>query len=461
MTLPSGARPAPPLAPRAGFLTAPFRTRTWSEYGYLWLALLVAPFGLAYMLATIALTAGLAVTVAGLWAGGGMVAAARGWGAMHRGLMLQTLGTEIAEPPPFRRGRGFWRGMGSLLADSTGWRALLFLFVAFPVTVMGFVVSTVFVCVTLGAITYPAWYGLLPQQTSDAYSLWDRWFLPPGGESSQDSAAPFGDWLADEPARLALTAAAGVVLLFVWPWVMRLFTTLLRVLAQALLGPTRGALRVAELRASRAGAVEGADARLRRIERDLHDGTQARLVAVAMQVDEAREHLADGEPALASGLLDTAHASALETLAELREIARGIHPAALDSGLAVALRTLAARAPLPVTVDIAPDVEQPRLAPAVESIAYYTVAELVTNAAKHAAASAVGIRVDRLDGTLRVQVRDEGRGGAVVVGDGGGERTGLAGLTERVRAVDGAFDLVSPAGGPTVVTVTLPTSTRP
>ncbi|MBE1878221.1 sensor histidine kinase [Myceligenerans pegani] len=435
------------MTSRIGFGTAPFRTRTWAEYGYLWLALLVAPFGLAYMLTTIALTAGLAVTVAGLWVGGGMVAGGRGWGALHRGLLRQTLRTEIAEPPPFRRGRGFWRGLGSLLGDSTGWRALLFLFVSFPVTVIGFVVSTVFVCTALGAITYPAWYRWLPPQQA--------------GDGSWHRGASFGDWFVDTPDRIAVGVAAGILVLYLWPWVMRLFTMLLQILGQALLGPTRGALRVAELRASRAGAVEGADARLRRIERDLHDGTQARLVAVAMQVDEAREHLADGAPELASGLLDTAHASALETLAELREIARGIHPAALDSGLAVALRTLAARAPLPVTVDIAPGVEQPRLAPAVESIAYYTVAELVTNAAKHAAANAVAVRVERANGTLRLEVRDDGRGGAVVVGDGAGERTGLAGLMARVRAIDGAFDLASPAGGPTVVTVTLPTSTRP
>ncbi|GAB4085642.1 sensor histidine kinase [Myceligenerans cantabricum] len=454
MTPPGGAPPARTPAPlparRPGLVTAPFRLRTWSEYGYLWVALLLAPFGFAYAVVSAVLVVVLAVTVGGLWVGGGMVVGSRGWGALHRGLLRQSLGIRIAEPPPFRHGRGFWRGIGALLGDSTGWRALLYLVASFPVTVAGFIVSTTFVCLGLGAVTYPVWYRWLPlEQAADG--TWHR-------------GAGFADeWYVDEPPRLALAVAAGVLVLCLWPWTMRLFTTLLRVLAQALLGPTRGALRVAELRASRAGAVEGADARLRRIERDLHDGTQARLVAVAMQVDEAREQLADGgDTRLASGLLDTAHASALETLAELREIARGIHPAALDSGLAVALRTLGARAPLPVRVDVAPDVEEPRLAPAVESIAYYGVAELVTNAAKHAAASGVDVRVDRLDGHLRVRVRDDGGGGAVVVvGDESGERTGLVGLAERVRAVDGAFDLVSPAGGPTVVTVTLPTTTRP
>ncbi|MBL0886019.1 sensor histidine kinase [Myceligenerans sp. I2] len=452
MTLPESAPSAQPPTPSHGAgggspAPVPFRARSWTEYGYLWLLLLLAPFGLAYAVLAVALTAGLAVTVAGLWAGGGLIAGARGWGALHRGLLRQTLHAEIAEPPPFHLRSGFWRGMGSLLGDPTGWRALLFLLASFPVALAGFVVSTVFVSTALAAVTYPAWYRWLPAQQA-ADGSWHR-------------GAMFGDWFVDTPPRIAGAVAAGVVLLFVWPLLTRLFTTLMHLLAQALLGPTRASLRVAELRASRAGAVEDADARLRRIERDLHDGTQARLVAVAMQVDEAREHLADGETAAASGLLDTAHASALETLAELREIARGIHPAALDSGLEVALRTLAARAPLPVVVEIGPGVEQPRLAPAVESIAYYTVAELVTNAAKYAAADGVAVRVEREDGVLRLQVRDDGRGGARVVTDGAGQRTGLAGLTERVRAVDGTFELASPVGGPTVVTVTLPTSTRP
>ncbi|GAA1856829.1 sensor histidine kinase [Myceligenerans crystallogenes] len=440
---PSGAPAARPAARPVGFLTAPFRSRTWREYGYLWIALLVAPFGFAYGWVTIALLAGLAVTVAGLWVGGGLIVGARGWGALHRLALRQTLDVEIPEPPVFVRGRGFWRGIGSLLGDSSGWRAWLYLIVSFPVVVAGFVVSTVFLAVALGSVTYPIWYRYLPL------------------DAMEDGL--YGDLVVGQANELLVAVASGVLLLFLWPWLQRLFTMLLTVLAQALLGPTRGAVRMAELRASRAVAVDAADARLRRIERDLHDGTQARLVAVAMQVDEAREQLSDGgDPRAATGLLDTAHASALETLAELREIARGIHPAALDSGLAVALRTLAARAPLPVRADVAPGVDDPRLAPAVESIVYYTVAELTTNAAKHAGATAVHVHVERQGRRVVVQVSDDGRGGAVVFDDdGSGKRTGLAGLRDRVHAVDGAFDLISPPGGPTVVTVTLPTSTRP
>jgi signal transduction histidine kinase len=235
-------------------------------------------------------------------------------------------------------------------------------------------------------------------------------------------------------------------------------------LTRGLLSPSRASLRVAELERSRTGTVDDADARLRSIERDLHDGTQARLVAVAMQLGEAREHLADGgDVTQAAELVDTAHSSTKEALTELRELARGIHPPALDSGLTVALETLAARSALPVNVDVDPAVEADgRLAPALESIAYFSVAELVTNAAKHARATGVYVLVEPLGdpgGSVRIRVRDDGRGGAAVVPpDGSGLRSGLAGLAERVRSVDGTFDLSSPVGGPTVVTVTLPTA---
>ena len=432
------------------FLTAPVARRTWREYGYLWLVLLLAPFALAYVLFTVSFTGAVAVTVVGLFLAGALVRGGRGWGGMYRGLARAHLDIDVPAPLPFVRRRGFWRRLGTGLADAAGWRALLFMLVTFPAVLAGFVLSTTFLATGLGAVTHWIWSRWLPlQQASDG--TWHR-------------GASFGSgYFVDTPLRQLMLVAVGVLFLLLWPWVQRLFTGLLGVLTRALLGPTQGSLRVAELRDSRAGAVEDADARLRRIERDLHDGTQARLVAVAMQLGEAREQLAGGGDLTVAGeLVNTAHASAKEALAELREIARGIHPPALDSGLAVALETMGARAPLPVTVDVDPAVEaHGRLAPAVESIAYYTVAELVTNAAKHARATGVYVLVERPDGTLRLRVRDDGHGGAQVTRDGTGRRTGLAGLVDRVRAVDGSFDLSSPVGGPTVVTVTLPTSTRP
>ncbi len=430
-------------------LTAPFHPRTWREHGYLWLQLLLAPFALAYVLLVPSLAAGLLVTVVGLGLVGALVLAARGWGAMYRGLARGLLGRPVADPPPFARPRGFWRGLWAMLGDVDGWRALLFMFLAFPAAIAGWVTSITFLATGAGGLTYWYWYRFLPLQAAS--------------DGTMHRGAQFGtDWFADTPVRLWLVALGGAVLLLAWPWVQHLFAGLFRVLTGALLGPSRTSLRVAELRASRAASVEDADARLRRIERDLHDGTQARLVAVAMQLGEAREQLASGDPAVADELLSTAHASTKEALTELREIARGIHPPALDSGLAIALETLAARAPLPVALAVDPSVAVGGpLSPAVESIAYFTVAELVTNAAKHAGASVVRVVVDRAGGVLRLRVDDDGRGGAVVVpADGTGRRTGLAGLAERVRAVDGTFDLSSPVGGPTVVTVTLPAGAR-
>ncbi|WP_125774422.1 sensor histidine kinase [Antribacter gilvus] len=450
------AATAPPVTGRqtvapepVGFLRAPLARRTWSEYGYLWLVLLLAPFALTYTLFTVSFSAGVAVTVVGLFVGGALVVGARGWGAVYRGLARSLLATDVPDPVPFRRGRGFWRAIGSMVGDAAGWRALLFGFVTFPVTLAGFVLSTTFLAVSLGAMTH--WF-------------WSRWLpLQEATDGTLHRGAQFGtDWFVDTPERQAALAGAGLVLLFVWPWVQRVFVELLRLLTTALLAPTAASLRVADLERSRAGAVENADSRLRRIERDLHDGTQARLVAVAMQLGEAKEHLRDGgDPRQAAELVDVAHASAKDALTELRELARGIHPPALDSGLGVALETLAARAPLPVAVqvDLGPGA---RLAPALESIAYYCVAELVTNAAKHARASVVDVVVECLDGSLQVRVTDDGEGGAAVTTpDADGRRSGLAGLRERVGTVDGTLDVSSPAGGPTVVTVTLPTTTRP
>jgi signal transduction histidine kinase len=447
----AGSVTGPATRPGPHFLTAPFAGRTWREQGYLALVLLLAPFAFTYTVFAVSFTASIAVTVVGLFVAGAVVLGARGWGAAYRSLARELLGADVPAPTSYVRPRGFWRTVGSMLGDAAGWRALLFMFIALPLSIMAFVVSVTFLGTGLGGLTYWFWYRFLPPQL--------------GSDGELHRGAQFGDaYFLDTPPRLALAALAGLVVILCWPWVTRMFTMLFRALTRGLLSPTRASLRVAELERSRTGTVDDADARLRSIERDLHDGTQARLVAVAMQLGEAREHLVDGgDVDQAAELVDTAHSSTKEALTELRELARGIHPPALDSGLAVALETLAARSALPVTVDVDPAVEAGgRLAPALESIAYFTVAELVTNAAKHARATGVYVLVELLDhanGAVRIRVRDDGSGGAKVVRpDGSGLRSGLAGLAERVHSVDGTFDLSSPAGGPTVVTVTLPTT---
>jgi signal transduction histidine kinase len=213
--------------------------------------------------------------------------------------------------------------------------------------------------------------------------------------------------------------------------------------------------RVGELEQSRASLVEDSVARLRRIERDLHDGAQAQMVAVAMKLGLAREKLSgalDGtvQPDLERilELVATAHLGAKEAIAELRDLARGIHPSVLDHGLGTALTTLAARSDVPVELVV--DLPE-RPSAAIETIAYFCAAELLSNVAKHSGARHATLAAVRVPGLLQVRVSDDGSGGARLEARGG-----LAGLAERIRTVDGRLQVSSPSGGPTVVTVELP-----
>jgi signal transduction histidine kinase len=213
--------------------------------------------------------------------------------------------------------------------------------------------------------------------------------------------------------------------------------------------------RVHELEQSRANVVEGSAARLRRIERDLHDGAQAQMVAVAMKLGLAREKLGgaiDGTARLdlerVLDLVDAAHRGAKEAITELRDLARGIHPSVLDHGLGIALTTLAARSDVPVELVV--DLPE-RPSAAIETIAYFCAAELLTNVTKHSGARHATLSAVRGHGLLQVRVSDDGSGGARL-----GARGGLAGLAERVKTVDGQLQVSSPPGGPTVVTVELP-----
>jgi signal transduction histidine kinase len=213
--------------------------------------------------------------------------------------------------------------------------------------------------------------------------------------------------------------------------------------------------RVRELEQSRANLVEDSAARLRRIERDLHDGAQAQMVAVAMKLGLAREKLGGAIDGTAQAdlkrifeLVDGAHRSAKQAITELRDLARGIHPAVLDHGLGTAFRTLTARSDVPV--DLVVDLPQ-RPSAAIETIAYFCAAELLTNVAKHSGARHATLEAVHVEGLLRVRVSDDGSGGARLE-----ERGGLAGLAERVSTVDGKLQVSSPPHGPTVVTVELP-----
>jgi signal transduction histidine kinase len=249
-------------------------------------------------------------------------------------------------------------------------------------------------------------------------------------------------------------AAAG--LLLAAPWLARQVTRADEAAARMLLGPSRSeelALRVESLARSRADIVAATDAERRRIERDLHDGTQQRLVSLAMNLGMARARLAGAPEPVLQAIAD-AHDEAMLALAELRDFIRGLHPAVLnDRGLDAALSGLAARAPLPVRLRV----EVPRPAvPSVEAVAYFIVSEALTNVAKHARASRAEVTVRRDGDLLRIAVTDDGRGGAVPGVRGDGPGSGLRGLAQRAAAVDGTLTIDSPPGGPTVITAELP-----
>jgi signal transduction histidine kinase len=232
----------------------------------------------------------------------------------------------------------------------------------------------------------------------------------------------------------------------------------------ALLRPSRKARlaeRVEELTETRAGAVAAHEAELRRIERDLHDGTQARLVALSMRIGLAKRAF-DRDTEAGRKLLDDAQDQAEQALAELRHVVRGIHPPILTHrGLAGAVRALAASSGLTVTVKV-DDVEAgPRAPAAIETAAYFVVAEALTNAAKHSGTDRAQVEIFRTRRALRVRVRDEGVGGAGGVPSASGTGappagTGLMGMRRRVAALDGSTTVTSPVGGPTVIEVELP-----
>ncbi|MEU8777723.1 sensor histidine kinase [Streptomyces sp. NPDC048606] len=272
------------------------------------------------------------------------------------------------------------------------------------------------------------------------------WALPQDGSAGDPEA-----WAA----RADLLTLIGVSALLLAPWTAAAAARLDAGAAAALLGPNRSRellRRVEDLAESRAGVLDAADLERRRIERDLHDGAQQRLVSLAMNLGIARATLT-GLPPEARAVIDEAHREAKEAIEELNDLVRGLHPAVLeDRGLDAALSGIAARAPLPVelVVDL-----PARPGATVEAVAYFVVSEALANVAKHARARRCSVRVTRVAAArgdvLRVEVTDDGVGGADPAGG-----TGLMGLRKRVGSVDGTIMIDSPLGGPTLVTVELP-----
>lgn len=252
--------------------------------------------------------------------------------------------------------------------------------------------------------------------------------------------------------RYWLLTALGMLLLLGTPWLAAIVVRLDIGAAAALLGlPSRAKeleRRVGDLAESRAEVLDAADMERRRIERDLHDGAQQRLVSLAMNLGLARATLNDLSPA-ARQVIDEAHSEAKEAIEELNNLIRGLHPAVLDArGLDAALSGVAARAPLPVHLNV--DMAEPA-SPTVEAVAYYVVSEALANVTKHARASGVDVQVRRTEDVLSVTITDDGVGGADA-----SHGTGLAGLAKRVSSVDGTLRIISPRGGPTIIAAELP-----
>ncbi|WP_415951218.1 sensor histidine kinase [Streptomyces sp. KLOTTS4A1] len=360
--------------------------QTWQEIAHLLINLPVSLLGFVYVV-TVLFTGGmLSLTVIGLPVLALGLAGARLLGRWERARARGLLGLRIEEPSPLpRQGDGAVARVWNGLKDPVGWRTVLYGFIRLP----------------WGVFTF------------------------------------------------AMTLTSLFVLWPVLPFIARMLTNADRAMVRGLLSPSDELeRRIAELESDRGVVVDTAAADLRRIERDLHDGAQARLVNLAMGLGLAKEKLLQ-DPDAAASMVDEAHGEVKLALQELRDLARGIHPAVLtDRGLDAALSSVASRCTVPVkvTVDLA---ERP--APAIEGIAYFTVSELLQNISKHSSARVAAVDVWRSEQRLMLQVSDDGLGGARL--DGG---TGMAGLAERLGAVDGLFVVESPRGEGTTVTAEVP-----
>ncbi|MFI5759748.1 sensor histidine kinase [Streptomyces sp. NPDC051563] len=421
---------------------APFQGRAWREFGYLMVGLPLSTLYFSLAITGVSLGAGLLVTFLGVPVLAGVLAMCRGFGRVERARVRGMLGQELAEPAPIRAEKGgAIAGMAALLKSGSAWRHVLYSLIHFPWAVFAFCVALTFWVYGWAMLLYPLWFWVFPAFTDQ-----------PGLQLFQNGNSY--TFYLDSPVAIAAACGTGLVLTLATPWVVRALTTVDRLLVSGLLGPSRLAHRVSELETDRGVVVDTAAADLRRIERDLHDGAQARLVALAMDLGMAKEKLTE-DPRAAARMVDEAHGEVKIALQELRDLARGIHPAVLtDRGLDAALSSVASRCAVPVRVAV--DLPA-RPAAAIEGIAYFTVSELLQNVSKHARARTAGVDVWKSGDRLLIQVADDGVGGADTDGTGTTPAgSGLAGLAERLDAVDGLLVVDSPAGGGTTVTAELP-----
>lgn len=378
--------------------------------------LMIVPLSL--LMAYAALAGALSVIGIGLLMLGPFTRLLESFARLNAAMAGSFLGRDVPIPALAEPTGGPWQRAAALIRDRGWWQYLLWLLFAAS---GGLVMSAIAGALPLGSIALFA----------TAFGL------------SVGAAAP--GWVS------LLLSGIGAGLLPVWWFASPLLMIARMETDAAILRPDPNMAlqrRVADLTTSRADAVDASAAEIRRIERDLHDGAQARLIALGMNLGMAAD-LLDRDPELARKLLTEARASTGAALGELRSVVRGIHPPVLaDRGLIGAVQALVLDLPIPVTVDAALPARPP--AP-VETAAYFATAEFLANAVKHSGATAAWVVIGAREDVLRVQVGDDGRGGARV--DRG---TGLAGIARRLAAFDGTMEVSSPVGGPTVITVEVP-----
>jgi signal transduction histidine kinase len=437
----AAAGPAAPAAPPArqswfvGRLRALISPKTWKTTAHL---LADLPFGIAWftiLVTGLSLGFGTIITFIGIPVLIGVLLFSRVISAVERARARALLDTPIASPFRSLREGSLWSRFKHLIGDGASWKGIAYGLIMLPIGIFNFTVTVIMWAFAVGGVTYPTWHWALPHDEGD-YELWFQYPL-----------TTFEHFVA-----ICVYVCGGLIFLVVTPYVVRGLGAVDRGLIRGLLGRSETAeleQRVTQLAESREASVDAAEAERRRIERDLHDGAQQRLVALAMDLGLARQRLErEGDPRTAD-LVGQAHDEAKRAITELRELVRGIHPAVLtDRGLDAALSAVAARCPVPVDLQISLDARPP--APT-EAGAYFVVTESLTNVTKHSRAHVARVRVFRRDAWLVVEVSDDGVGGAAIERAGG-----LAGLRDRVRALEGVLRLASPVGGPTVLLAELP-----
>jgi signal transduction histidine kinase len=381
------------------------------------------------------------VAVVGLSATGGLICTvelaipalwltlvfARLVGLFERARVAALLGVCLPDPYPLPAAT-FWARVRDRFFGISGWKELLYALVLLPLGTVGMTLVLTTWSASIALLALPAYVSALPEQVAH-FGLFD---VRPGWQAWGMSAV-------------------GLAGILTSPWVTRGWALVDRTVARGLL--SRGVTaeleeRVDTLETTRAWALEVAEAERRRIERDLHDGAQQRLVALAMDLGMARQKL-DTDPEAARVLLDDAHREAKRALVELRDLARGIHPVALsDRGLPGAIPAIASRCAIPVDVHVDVPV---RPAPSIEGMAYFIVSECLANAAKYSHAHRASVQVVQEGSHLRIDISDDGIGGAEPMNG-----SGLRGLADRAASVDGTFHVWSPLGGPTTIRAELP-----